>query len=77
MGERVGLSPIEVPKKRHPIRDLTITPAPPTAPPTSTDVPSAEEGMDVEMCTPEGDRGTGGRIGVQRRLFGGRVLADK
>ncbi|XP_003383973.1 PREDICTED: histone RNA hairpin-binding protein-like [Amphimedon queenslandica] len=77
MGERVGLSPIEIPKKRHPIRDLTITPAPPIVPPSLTSLPPAEEGMDVEMCTPEGERGTGGRMGVQRRLFGGRVLADK
>lgn len=78
MGERAGLSPIEVPKKRHPIRDLTITPAPPIVPSSLTDGPPlGEEGMDVETCTPEGERGTGSRMGVQRRLFGGRVLSDK
>lgn len=80
-GERVGVSPIELPKKRHPIRDLVSSPAPPSVPPPSSEVGEEEEereerGGEMETGTPEGERAFG-RFGVQRRLFGGRVLSDK
>ena len=69
-GERFGLSPIDLPNKKHAFRELTS--------PTSNSIKKTPEfntgGGELEGCmetsTPENDRPL--RVSVQRRLFGGR-----
>lgn len=72
-GDRVGVSPIGIPKKRQPLRDLVISPPPSLGPVQTTPLNDGEGGeIEMETCTPEGlDRPA--RFGVQRRLFGSLV----
>ena len=73
IGERIGVSPIEVPTKRHAFRDLRAL-SDAGLMKTPTDIQSNVE-METENTTPEGDRPL--RCTVQRRLFGGQILTSE
>lgn len=69
-GERFGLSPIDLPNKKHAFRELLSPPSNSIKKTPEFNTGGGELEACMETSTPENDRPL--RVSVQRRLFGGR-----